>query len=599
MTKNLKKILLLGSCFILSACFESEAPQNTETSQDTSGIEESVADISTGEIGHAVTAMGGPFVGSNLAGQYLASQFAQNRHDWKTASQYLNEILQATPGQNDLIKKSMILAAGSGDINTAITLAKQLKKGEDTGALAPLFEFSSLFKDKKYDESVAYIQTMPQAGLAEFIYPLLTGWTEAARGNFQIDKLQSNTVHLKHAALIADVTGHKDQIEALLVKSMSAANISLEEVETIADGFAYLGKAEQAEKLYAEVLKQTPHDEHVIQKIADLKTAPEKNFKGVKTAEEGMGLAIYDMAKLLYQENSDDSARIFAYLASYINPANQDVSLLLGAIATRNEQYDEAITYYRSIDKNHQYYLEAQRLAAEVLERAGRTDEALKVLQDLSTQNDDVRSLIAIGDIYRNKDDFTNAVNTYNEAEQKLRKQENQAKLQPDFWHLHYVRGMAQEQAGNWDAAEKDLQEALKIEPNHPFVLNYLGYAWADKGIHLDDSLAMIQKAADLQPDDGYIVDSLGWVFYKLGRYQEAIPHLEKAVELLPYDPTINDHLGDAYWRVGRKLEARFQWERAQNHSEDEKMISTLKDKLQNGLAELEVSKHADAAKPL
>ena len=94
----------------------------------------------------------------------------------------------------------------------------------------------------------------------------------------------------------------------------------------------------------------------------------------------------------------------------------------------------------------------------------------------------------------------------------------------------------------------------------------------------------MIQRAVSGRPDDGYITDSLGWVYYKLGRYEESVSPLERAVELLPYDPIINDHLGDAYWKVGRRLEARFQWERAKNHSDDPELIKVIDHKLENGL---------------
>ncbi len=114
--------------------------------------------------------------------------------------------------------------------------------------------------------------------------------------------------------------------------------------------------------------------------------------------------------------------------------------------------------------------------------------------------------------------------------------------------------------------------------------MNYLGYAWADQGIHLDEALDLVQKAAASQPNDGYISDSLGWVFYRKGDYAQSLPHLEKAIELLPYDSTVNDHLGDAYWQVGRKREAKFQWQRAKNFSKDDVEITKIADKLSNGL---------------
>ena len=90
--------------------------------------------------------------------------------------------------------------------------------------------------------------------------------------------------------------------------------------------------------------------------------------------------------------------------------------------------------------------------------------------------------------------------------------------------------------------------------------MNYLGYSWVDMNMNLDEALDMIRKAVDLRPSDGYIVDSLGWAYYRLGRFDEAVRELERAVSLKPDDPVLNDHLGDAYWRAGRKLEATFQW---------------------------------------
>jgi RES domain-containing protein len=104
-------------------------------------------------------------------------------------------------------------------------------------------------------------------------------------------------------------------------------------------------------------------------------------------------------------------------------------------------------------------------------------------------------------------------------------------------------------------AAEADLKKSLELFPDQPHVLNYLGYSWIDQGVNLDEGMRMIKRAVEQRADDGYIVDSLGWAYYRLGNMDEAVKHLERAIELKPEDPTINGHLGDAYWRVGRELE--------------------------------------------
>ena len=127
----------------------------------------------------------------------------------------------------------------------------------------------------------------------------------------------------------------------------------------------------------------------------------------------------------------------------------------------------------------------------------------------------------------------------------------------------------------------------MDLYPDQPLVLNYLGYSWVDRGVHLDDAFKMLRQAVSLRPEDGYIVDSLGWAHFKLGDYDEAVKDLERAIELKPSDPTVNDHLGDAYWRVGRKLEAQFQWNHARDLNPDPEDLPNIVSKIDKGLPDL------------
>ena len=124
--------------------------------------------------------------------------------------------------------------------------------------------------------------------------------------------------------------------------------------------------------------------------------------------------------------------------------------------------------------------------------------------------------------------------------------------------------------------------------PNQPQVLNYLGYSWVDMSMNLEEGLDMIRKAVDLRPSDGYIVDSLGWAYFRLGRFDDAVRELERAVSLKPDDPVLNDHLGDAYWRVGRKLEATFQWSHARDMKPEPAVLASVEKKLAEGLPNIE-----------
>jgi Flp pilus assembly protein TadD len=154
----------------------------------------------------------------------------------------------------------------------------------------------------------------------------------------------------------------------------------------------------------------------------------------------------------------------------------------------------------------------------------------------------------------------------------------------PTAWRYLFLRGASLERAGRWPAAQADLQRALKLKPDEPEVLNYLGFAWVDRGEHLKEGLQLLEKAVALKPESGAIIDSLGWAHYRLGDYDKAVREVEKAAGLDPADPEINDHLGDIYWRLGRKLEAEYQWRRVLTLEPDAKIRARAETKLASGL---------------
>lgn len=522
-----------------------------------------------------------PFTGTNTSGRYMSARFAQRHHDWTMAGRFIAPVLEENPKDEALLKRAMVLAMGAGEVEKAIALARRVEAldGRDN-ALPGLFIAIGDFKSGNYARAAARIRGIPSGGLSDFIMPLLRGWAEAALGKNETRNLNRNTVHLYHAILIADFLGRKEHIENLLRQAMNAPDLGPDDMERIADIHAHIGNESQARALYEEVLSMTPENEGVAEKLAKLERGEKPEiFVRIETPEQGISEALYDMARILAQDYSDESARIFAQMALYLNPDHTKDRFLVAHLAARNGRHDEAIAAYRGIPPEHENYVAARRIIADLLKEQGRTKEALAELEELVRTQDDMDALIQIGDIYRTEERFGKAIEIYNRAEKKLG-----GSIPPEYWHLHYVRGMSYERDGQWSKAEADLKAALEIRPDHPYILNYLGYAWADRGENLEQALEMIEKAVNLRPDDGYITDSLGWVLYRLGHYRDAVPSLEQAVELMPYDPVINDHLGDAYWKVGRKLEARFQWRRAKNHSDDEELLKTIERKLDAGL---------------
>ena len=192
-----------------------------------------------------------------------------------------------------------------------------------------------------------------------------------------------------------------------------------------------------------------------------------------------------------------------------------------------------------------------------------------------------MQPLIKLGDLMRRNERWDDAIDSYTKAIDRV------GVLEKRHWRILYSRGIVLERAKRWPEAEKDFLRALKFEPDQPYVLNYLGYSWVDKGVNLQKALRMIHNAVRKKPNDGYIIDSLGWVYYRLGNYEKAVLELERAVQLRPEDPIINNHLGDAYWRVGRELEARFQWKRALSFKPEAEVEDEVRKKLEKGLSPL------------
>jgi Flp pilus assembly protein TadD len=267
----------------------------------------------------------------------------------------------------------------------------------------------------------------------------------------------------------------------------------------------------------------------------------------------------------------------------------------LAAVAEQQKDGERAIGFYKRIPDTSPLKEVAELQLGLNLADLDRNDEAISHLKKLVEANpDEMRGYLALGGVYSSKEDYRAAADLYDKAVERL------SDPQPANWNIFYQRGIAYERLKEWPKAEPNFRKALELNPDQPQVMNYLGYSWVDKNMNLKEALEMIQKAVDLRPSDGYIVDSLGWAYYKLGRFDDAVRELERAVSLKPEDPVLNDHLGDAYWRVGRKLEATFQWSYARDLKPEPDVLASVQEKLAKGLPPIEANTAQDTppAKP-
>ncbi|MCH7938083.1 MAG: tetratricopeptide repeat protein [Proteobacteria bacterium] len=528
--------------------------------------------------------------GRTLSGNYLAGRHALARKDLSAAADFLGAALKTAPEAPDLLRRTFILMAVEGRMKEATELARRLLKAKPNSLVAHLTLAVNDIKRGRFAAANKRLQDLPGNGLGKFVGPVLRGWSLV--GEKKMDealKLLTGEPQDKavkpllamHAALINEMLGRHGEAEKhFLAVSQSQNGLSLRVVQLLGSLYERTGQPEKAKALYDRYLKEQPGSRLLDVPLARLKAGAKPPLK-VFSVADGAAEALFGIASSLRQRNARETALVLGRLALYLKPRFPVMQILLGDILEASDRLEPSLALYSAIDRRSAFSWSARLRIASILDRLERTDESVEHLTRMAADNsEDPGPLISLGDILRSHDRFAESIDAYDRAFKRIKT------LESRHWSLLYARGISLERSKQWSRAEADFLNALDFKPEQPYVLNYLGYSWIDKGIHIDRAQEMIRKAANLRPNDGYIIDSLGWGHYRLGDFDNAVRNLERAVELRPQDPIINDHLGDAYWRVGRRREADFQWRRALSLDPEDELTAKLRLKLKQGLAE-------------
>ncbi|MCA0449991.1 MAG: tetratricopeptide repeat protein, partial [Proteobacteria bacterium] len=352
----------------------------------------------------------------------------------------------------------------------------------------------------------------------------------------------------------------------------------------IAGGFLERrGRTAEARQLYLRYRQVAPDSPVVLAGLTRTRVGappvPAPEFP-LRDARKGAADTLFNLAALFRQDATIATAVSFGRLGLHLDPDAALGLMTVAEIVDGMDRRDEADKLFARVPADSPYAYVAQMRRAENMQERGDLNGALAALEKLARENPDrFDALTSMGNFLRNAERFTEAAAAYGRALERVG-----ANPERRHWSIFYVRGIAFERAKNWPEAERHFKRALELFPEQPDVMNYLAYTWVDRGENLVEAERMLRRAVEQRPNSGHIVDSLGWAFYRLGRYEEAVPLLERAAELLPEDPVLLDHLGDGYWRVGRRREASFQWERALRSKPDAELKVELEKKLRDGL---------------
>jgi tetratricopeptide (TPR) repeat protein len=527
--------------------------------------------------------------GVSLSGSYLAGRYAGKLRDMDLASRYFEQALRDDPNNSVLIERLFVFALSEGNINAAEEYATRVLSFNSQHRMARIVLGLRDLRLKHYADAREHFRKSAYTPIGELTSGLLTAWSYAAEGNQKealktLDRLDSNDAFTNfkafHAALIADYLDLPLRAENFYKKAYDQAGTSLRVVQAYGNFLERTGRKEEARKVYQQFLNSAEQNPLVREALSGL-DANRSVKPFVATPMQGIGEGLFSIASALSDDQGLDVAIIYAQLALSVD-SNRDIALtLLGDLYDDMENYQGAIQAYGAIPLGSLLKDNAEVQIAVSLQKLGKSAEAkarLTALIAKDLRNSD--AIMTLGNIYRNNEEFAEAADAYSKAIALI--------VLParNDWTAFYYRGIAYERMKQWDKAESDLRRALSLEPDQPMVLNYLGYSMIEKKINLVEAMEMVRKAVELKPNDGYIVDSLGWAHYQLGEYDEAVKQLERAVELKPADPIIADHLGDAYWRAGRQLEAHFQWQHAKDNKPEVADLEKIEKKLKAGLTD-------------
>lgn len=524
---------------------------------------------------------------TSASGNYLAARHAIQQRDSAAASTYLRAALRADPKNPDLLQRAFGAALTQGDMEEAFRLAERIIQVNKNDRDARLVLGIRAIKNKQWQTARTNIAQSVRGPVTDLTAALLTAWAQYGANDPKaaiatIDRLQGpdwyNIFKDEHAGLILDIASNKKEAARRFEKVHKLDGTNLRVVESYGSFLSRHGSKEKALEVYEAFDKALPRHPLVTQAMKEVE-AGTKLPPMVPNAQAGAAEVLYGIGAVVGRRGGEELGLAYLQLALYLDPRHPLALLSLADLYETMKKPQLAIDMYRRVPADSPLHRNAEIQLAANLDSLEKTEEAKDHLRKLIEENPaDVEAIMMLGHIERSRKQYTDCATTYSRVIDQLK---NPTRAN---WNVFYSRGICNERNKNWQAAEADFKKALELFPDRADVLNYLGYSWVDQGVNLDEGMKMIRRAVEQKPDDGYIVDSLGWAYYRLGNYEEAVKHLERAVEIRPEDPTINDHLGDAYWKVGRQLEAEFQWSHAAALKPEPEELVKIQEKLKNGL---------------
>lgn len=521
-----------------------------------------------------------------IAGPYLASRQASLSSDYAEGAKYFQQAITKDPENIVLLESALVTMIGKGDMQQVARIVDLYRAAGGQSRLFDIVEYALQIEKGQFND-------IPEpSSVIDGIDPLFDGlvhaWAQLGKGNMAAATSAFETIaenedfssfaYYQEALALALVGDFEAADSILSGTRFGPLTLSPRGIEAHAQVLMQLDRADDAQQLLASALESRANSElSALQARISAGEVVEYDF--ATTAQHGAAEVYFNLAAILSGRAAPQTVLVYVRLAEHLRPDHVQAVLTSAEMLMDLDQFELAVQSYGRVPTDHPSYTLAEMGRADALFADGRVETSLEVLDALSrSHGDDPWVHSAYGEMLAREERTEEAVEAYSRS-LELRDPEHFSS-----WPVFYRRGIAREQIEDYPGMEADFRKALELSPDQPEVLNYLGYSLVEQRIKLDEALMMIETAVAARPESGYITDSLGWIFYRLDRFEEAVAPMERAVELLPDDPIINDHLGDVYWKVGRYREAEFQWKRALSFEPVETEADRIRLKLDVGL---------------
>lgn len=546
---------------------------------------------------------------------YLPGYFAMGAQDYQSAAGFFQMLLKQHPGDTAVQRQLFLALCQIGQIKEAGALVESLRKenidfpllhlvagvsslthdSKKEGISTAEAEFKALQnqKDDFFKTFSIFLQLWTGVMTSTQTSPLVIdlAWAEQKLQSLR-DRQGLAEMYWLNLGILAELAGKSERADYFYKKLWQATpNPSLRTLEIV--GIFYARYTPTATNPVVLKLQQQltvlGRDPKILNLINILNTPELLPPQAINSAEQGIAELFFNFAGMLSQQQEGELAVPIYELALELRPDLSQARLALASTLQQMGRFDEALAQYRQIGETSYFSPLAQFQVAMIFSGQNKPEEALTQLRQLSAVYPEwIAPYNLMADLLRGQKRFAEAIPFYDHAlkltEKLMLQNPNSIEIKKALAGLYFSRGIAYASSKQLALGEADFQKSIDLVPNIAPVLNYLAYSWADQGIKLDQALQMLRKADQLEPGQGYILDSIGWAYYRLKQYDQAVAYLERAIVLEPMEAEINDHLGDIYWVINRKREALFQWQRALRLNPEPETIPLIQQKIQQGL---------------